>query len=557
MDITPRIAPDQDEFGEDVIIDLKKYFYLFWDKAWLILLASVLAAAAAYFVSIRLTPVYQADATVLIEVPSFNTTEVSAITAAERLTRTYSEIMTNTNVLMQMIDRLGMSLKPTELKDMIIVQPQPNTQLIDIKVESTDPEAAAVIANTLVDVFAQEIVLMHTRRYQNSLTNLENQMMDVEAKLLLYKTQLASAASQAERDRLESKIAENQGIYAGLLRSYETIRLTEAQSMISVILIEPAFPPQIPTRPRVRMNSALAALSGLIISSGGIFLAEALDDRLKTPDEITDKLNLPVLGLIDSHDIENGNKLISAAQPRSPITEEYRTLRTNVNFASVDHRLRCLLITSAEPGEGKSTIAANLAVVLAQSGLNTGIIDCDLRKPSIHTFFGLNNYIGLTSLFKDAGNHHIKDFWQKPFGRLEVLTSGPLPPNPSEILGSQRMKKVLEMLRKEFDILVIDSPPVLAVTDAVVLAQLVDGVLLVVQPGKTKLKTIQTMLKELRLANANILGVAIKFMGGKSGRRYSRRYGYYNREKYDHYYQAGVDNSEPHKHIDQKDFDVP
>lgn len=539
MELDPRNIPTQDEFD---VIDLRKYFFLLWEKAWLILLALILAGAAAYFVSIRMTPVFEANTTVLIEVPSFNTTEVSAITAAERLTRTYSEIMTNTNVLTQTIDRLGMSLRPSDLKEMVTVQPQLNTQLIDVSVESTDPIAAAVIANTIVDVFSQEITQLQARRYQTSLVNLETQMTEVESQIFSFNNQLQASGNEAERDRLESKLAEYQGIYAGLLSSYETIRLSESQSMISVIMIEPALAPEEPTKPRVMMNTALAALVGMLLSAGGIFAADALDDRLKSPEDITDQLGLPVLGVVDTYSLKNGNQLIAATHPRSPITEEYRTLRTNVQFASVDRQLKSVLVTSAEPGEGKTTIATNLAIVFAQAGINTYMIDCDLRRPDLHTRFDLSNHIGLTTIFYRLGSQKIEAYWQKPINSLNVLTAGSLPPNPAEILGSKRMQELIEKVKENADMLVIDSPPVLAVTDAVVLAPQVDGVLIVVQPGKTKMKAARAMLSELRRANARILGVAIKFMGGKGRRNYARRYGYYARSKYDHYYQGNMDD---------------
>ena len=538
MDFTHINVPDQGEFD---VSDLKKYVYLLWEKAWLILLVLIVASSAAYIVSIRTTPVFEANSTVLIEVPSFNTTEVSAITAAERLTRTYSEIMTNTNVLAQTIDRLGMAIRPSQLKGMITVQPQPNTQLIDIKVESTDPQAAAVIANTLVEIFTQEISNLQARRYQTSLANLEIQLAEVESQILSFNTQLQEANSEAERYRLDSKIAEYQGIYAGLLGSYENIRLSEAQSMIAVIMIEPAYTPENPVRPRVLMNTALAGMVGILLSAGGVFAYDALDDRLKTSEDITEKLKLPVLGLIDSYDTKDGKELIAALHPRGLVTEEFRTLRTNINFSSVNKQLKSLLVTSAEPREGKTSVAANLAIVYAQSGLNTALVDCDLRRPNLHNLFDLNNHVGLTALFHHMGGQQAEDCWQQSFNRLNVLTAGSLPPNPAELLGSQRMKKLIEVLKKESEILIIDSPPVLAVTDAVILAPLVDGVLVVVQPGKTRLKAAQDMLAELRRANANILGVAINFMGGGHGKRYSHRYGYYARSKYHRYYQAGED----------------
>jgi non-specific protein-tyrosine kinase len=201
-------------------------------------------------------------------------------------------------------------------------------------------------------------------------------------------------------------------------------------------------------------------------------------------------------------------RLIAMTSPRSPIAEAYRQLRTNIQFSSLDKPLKTLLITSTNPEEGKSTILANLAVTFAQTGSRVTLVDCDLRRPSLHQIFGLSNGSGLTSIIVEAG---AKEFPYQECGvpNLRIIPSGPLPPNPSELLGSRRMSEVIEALKADADYVLFDSPPVVAVTDAAVLAAKVDGVLLVVYAGKTRREMAKKARALLDKVNANLLGVVL------------------------------------------------
>jgi polysaccharide biosynthesis transport protein len=526
---------------QEMTIDLKRYLFLFWQWAWLIIIVAFLAGLTAFFLSQRITPTYQASATGLIEVPSGTMGESTALFASERLGQTYSQIMTNTAVMEQTISWLGMEMTPRQLAGMISVQQVQNTQLLRVSVVSIDPNAAAAIANTVVEVFSNEIQNQQARRYELSKTSLEARMTDVENQIDEFRDQLLTTSAQEDVERLEAKIVQYEGIYFSLLNSYEQIRTAEAQSMISVTLIEPAAVPNSPFRPRVFNNVVLAALTGSLMTVGGIFALDALDDTLKSPDDIRDKLELPVLGIIDefSQDEDNGAGLITMKKPRSPVSETFRILRTNVQFASIDKELNSVLVTSAEPTEGKTTIASNLAVVFAQSGRKTMLIDADLRRPNLHKKFNINNSRGLTSIFYQRISYNIDNddlVIKSPIENLQVLTTGKLPPNPSEILASSKMKHLIERITKETEMVIIDSPPVLAVTDAVVLSPLVDGVLIVVASGKTSVTAARNMIEQLERSNAKILGVVLKFKDG-GGRRYARRYGYAVRDQYKRYYQ--------------------
>ncbi|PAD67847.1 capsular biosynthesis protein [Bacillus sp. 7586-K] len=200
--------------------------------------------------------------------------------------------------------------------------------------------------------------------------------------------------------------------------------------------------------------------------------------------------------------------LISLTNPKSPIAEQFRTIRTNIQFSSVDKELQTIIVTSSGPGEGKSTNTANLAVVFAQQGKRVLLIDADLRKPTVHYTFRTENHVGLSNVLtrqltlEEAVSTTAQE-------KLWVLSSGPIPPNPSELLGSKNMQVLLEQAKEEYDVIVIDTPPVLAVTDAQILANLADGVVLVVSSGKTERDSAKKAKELLESAQAKILGVVL------------------------------------------------
>lgn len=211
-------------------------------------------------------------------------------------------------------------------------------------------------------------------------------------------------------------------------------------------------------------------------------------------------------------------QLVALRDPRSPAAEAYRALRTNIQFSSLDKQLRTILATSTSPDEGKSTTIANLAITMAQSEQRVILVDCDLRRPSLHTMFGLPNDEGLTSLILQEGGRIPVQKTEVP--GLVVLTSGPLPPRPADILGSKRMEAVIEQLRNHADIVLFDTPPVNAVTDAAVLATKVDGVLLVFRAGATKRDRAREARRLLDKVNANIVGVVLTDVKGEDSYSY-------------------------------------
>jgi capsular exopolysaccharide synthesis family protein len=216
-------------------------------------------------------------------------------------------------------------------------------------------------------------------------------------------------------------------------------------------------------------------------------------------------------------------KLITSKNSKSPISEAFRTIRTNIEFSSIDHKIKTILVTSTEPGEGKSVTVANLGVTMAMAGKRVLVIDSDLRNPTIHKIYEITNDDGLTNLLV---NPDIKptDILVSPYPNLYFLASGPLPPNPAELLGSQKIHQLFDTLKNEFDLILVDSPPVLAVADASILASYLDGVILVAASGQVSKDHILSARDQLQKVKANILGVILNKVPEGSGSYYNYYY---------------------------------
>ena len=315
-------------------------------------------------------------------------------------------------------------------------------------------------------------------------------------------------------------------LYSTLLSNYEAVRLARLQNTPNVVQVEKALPPTIPVQAGPLRNIILGALLGLLLTGTIAFILEYMDDTLKTPQDIANVLGLPVVGYVVNEsgmDKTDGTPYVSA-NPRSPMAETFRTLRTNLEFASVDKSLKTILITSPGAGEGKTTVATNLAAVMAQANKRVILLEGDLRRPRVHRALGMSNQIGLSDVFR--GQMDIRDVARySKVKDLAVITSGSLPPNPAELLGSARMAQILARLVDSASVVIIDSPP-FVVADSTVLAAKVDGVLLVLQPGKTHAEAAKTMLAQLNRAGAHVVGVVLN----RVSRKTSSYYGYYRYE---------------------------
>ncbi|MFQ5409291.1 MAG: polysaccharide biosynthesis tyrosine autokinase, partial [Anaerolineales bacterium] len=346
-----------------------------------------------------------------------------------------------------------------------------------------------------------------------------------------------NAIEEAALMRLQDELTQFRQSYTSLLQSFESIRLAESQSISNVIIVEPAQVPDAPVRPRTLLNTALAAVVGLMLAVGVVFLIEYLDDSIRSPDQVLAALGVPVVGVVARVDGMSEHLMpIAREQPRSPVAEAYRGLRTNIQFAGVDKPIKMLLVTSAGPAEGKTTTAANLAVVMAQAGLQVTLVDADLRRPGSHRMFGRPNRNGLTDLMLKSTNGMEGVLQETGVNNLNLVASGTIPPNPSELLGSQKMAAILQDFAEMCDMVIVDSPPALAVTDAVVLSRAVDGVLLVVDSGTTSIGAAAQSKAQLDQVGAQVLGVVLN-------RVTARRGGYYYEYYSGRYYSADGDRA--------------
>ncbi|RMF69248.1 MAG: polysaccharide biosynthesis tyrosine autokinase, partial [Calditrichaeota bacterium] len=306
--------------------------------------------------------------------------------------------------------------------------------------------------------------------------------------------------AQLERNR---KVDEN--LYMMMREKYEESRITQAGQIGKVRILDRALPPATPISPRVKLNLILGLIMGLGLGVGTAFARDFLDVSIRRVEEI-EEMGLTVLGAIPKIDpyLLNGSRsserefrgkngkdeagqirLVTHFKPKSPVSEAYRTLRTNLQFSESEHNLHSFLVTSTGPGEGKSTTITNLAITVGMQGKRTILVDADLRRPVLHKVFGLERNLGLSNILVQKAS--LDSVIQATGVRnLEVITSGVLPPNPAEMLGSNRMQELIDALRQRYDLCLFDTPPLIAVTDAAVLGKMLDGVLLVVKAGQTR-----------------------------------------------------------------------
>jgi succinoglycan biosynthesis transport protein ExoP len=521
-----------------------EYAQLFWHWAWLLVLAAMIAGGAAYYLTNRQPRVYQSTSLVMVNSASGSQYDTSSsIYVGVQQASAYVKTMTTKPIIDAVSKRLGFIVDSKNIQ----VQQVATTQLINVTVTDMDPQRAADIANTLVAVFADQVLADQTSRYADLKTNLETELADLNALIASVNAQLiqlsikstpaspgsptptVSPADIQTKAELQTTLSQYQQNRSYLVTSYQQYQLSEAQSTSTIIQKDPAVANPIPVQPQPIRSALLAAVVGFMIAAGIIFLITFLEDTISDPEEITRHWGIPVLGLITSYNSEQ-NPIITLSQPRSPVSEAYRSLRTNLQFAGVNAPLRTVLVTSPSPSDGKTSVVANLAAVIAQNEKEVMTIDADLRRPRLHKVFQLTNRIGLSDYFirpQDRLNGVVKATNLKG---LCVITSGSLPPNPSELLGSEKMTEVITLLSQQFNMILFDSPPLLMVTDALVLAPRVDGVILVINPKITKRGALKHSIEQLKRVNANLLGVVLNNVKVERSQYYYNRNYYYGKQ---------------------------
>ena len=509
--------------------------------AWLLAAAVLLSGGAAFLVSSALPKVYSASVTLMVgQSLQATSPDYNGLLASARLSQTYANLVDTEPVLSKVIDREQLNTTTDQLGQAVKADAPADSSMITITVEYADPGHAAAIANAIADELIAESPAVNGR---NSAVQsfVDQDLASVQQQIEAAQAEAQSLSGLATRTPgQDARLQALQGQLVSLHNTYSTLLGFSSTSGTSLLtVVNPALPPTTPSSPRVLLNTVLVALAGLLLAVGAAFLMEYLDDTLKGVGDVEDAVGLPTLGAIIRMQGDSKRapmyRLASILYPRSPAAEAYRTLRTNLEFASIDAPARRILVTSSIPGEGKTTTASNLAAVFAQAGQSTILVDCDLRKPDIHTIFGLQNVDGLTSLLLDEGTT-VDDVAQAcEQENLRIVTTGPLAPNPAELIRSARMKAVLDLISASADYIVIDSPPLQAVTDAAILSSMVDGTVLVVDAGRTRRAAVCNGRDALAKVGARVLGVALNRLSKSMSGDY-----YY----YDYYGGYGSDGKE-------------
>jgi capsular exopolysaccharide synthesis family protein len=498
-----------DEGGSE--LELRDYLRVLRRRKWVVVLAILVAVGASIGLSQLQTPRYAGTAELLLQA---RTTEslFNPVTGQRadptRAVQTEIRVLESQPVRDLVRSRLGKAPR-------VSGRPIGQTDVIEVRVESADARLAADAANA----YARGYIDF---RREQAVNDLFEASRSIEERVAQLQAQIA-AAPEAQRpslERLQSFFREE----LDKLQVQSELKTGGAQVVREAAIADSPFSPK-PVR-----NGILAFVLGGILGIGLAFFFEYLDDSVKDKDELERATALPVLGLIPAvtaWKAKEQPRIVSISEPASPAAEAYRTLRTAVQFISLDKPVRAIQITSPSAQEGKTTTLSNLGVALARAGHEVVIICCDLRRPRVHEFFGLANSVGFTSVL--LGEAPLSAALQRVPGvdRLSVLASGPLPPNPSELLSSRRAGEVLAPLKAEGRIVLVDSPPILPVTDALVLSRWVDATLMVCSAAETSRKEAARAVELLRQVEAPLVGTILN--GVKPDEGYG--YGYYYRQR--------------------------
>lgn len=502
-------------------MELRDYFAVVRRRKWTIILAVFVVAATALGMSSLQTPVYEGRARVLLEPSQSLFGENTPIGPSQ--VRTEIEVLTSAPVAQLVREKMGAApdVSAEQLGD---------TQVMVVRAEATDRQRAAAIANA----YAESYIEYRRRQAIDNLSAagqaIQARISDLDRQIAEYDaanpppTNLPPGTAQTrspERENLESQ----RFFFRQKLEQLNVdVQLKNGGSQ----LVAPAEPPEAPIRPQPMRNLILGVVAGLIFGGAIAFLLEHLDDSIKVKEDVErvarDVAVVGVIPLVPGWKNRNETRLVARADPSSPAAEAYRTLRTSIDFVGLDRSIKTLQITSPSAGEGKTTTIVNLAVTLAQAGRRVIVVSCDLRRPRIHQFFGLPNAVGFTSLLLQEAelSSVIQNVRDEP--RLKIVTAGPLPPNPSELLASRRTSVVLEELKTAADIVLLDSTPVLPVTDAAVLASKVDATMMIATAGTTSKKALARAFELLRQVNAPIVGAVLNAATAEDPYVYSYSY---------------------------------
>lgn len=514
-----------------------KFVAVWW---WLILASVLVAAGTSYYTTSQSPKIYQSRTTLLVGQSLRSvSSNYGEFYTAEALAKSYADIATREPVLQGVLTALNLPWRLESLKAMVNARPIAGTQLVEVAVIDTDPERAKAItaefANQLIKQGPagadtelrdqRKFAIEQTVKLKANIEKAENEVLALDDTISKSNSARQIQDARTRQETLRSQVSSWQATYAQMLVS------VDAGAPNQISLVERAQVPTSPIGPNVSTNVLLASLIGLMLGLGAAYLLDFLDDTVKTADDVTDGFKRPVLGAIPSIGKAKDpypSRLAVTKEAPSAALEAFRVLRTNLQFASVDAPARSIMVTSAKPLEGKSVVTANLAVSLAQTGRSVILVDADLRRPRQNRVFEVPNDIGLSTVLGNV-DARVEDYLvqSRVDPNLRILPAGPTPPNPPELLGSKRMKGLVEQLAGMADIVVYDTLPIAELADAASLGGHMDGVIFVMRSQRTRRGAAQRALDVLARTNVRILGVVLNGMPLSRGGSY---YHYYGRE---------------------------
>jgi capsular exopolysaccharide synthesis family protein len=513
----------------------------------MLLVLPMLAVGAAVVFTHEVPPTYESQATLLVRPaqPISSLDPSSSAVTADQVAHTYAQLMTQRPLLEKVIADLKLDTTPEALVHEVKVTPQSNTTVLTLTVQSGDATRARDVANKLVEAFIaqtkdlqQNQVKQYTAKIDAQLDQLKGQIQKEQQRIdelqggptgptglpLRPSSQpRLTSDQQAELVSLQQQVSLDRTQYNEITRNETDIAVNVARATDSVVVISPAVTPKSPTSPKLWLNVLVAGVAGLAAAVLVVVLLEQLDQSIRSSEQLVERVGLLPLASVPAWSArKRGEKELVAMHEDPSLGESYRTLRTNILFSAIDRQLRTISITSALPKEGKSRTAANLALVLAAAGHSTLLIDCDFRRPSQHRLFGRLQNVGLADLMLREVSEsevitpveHVQNLW--------LLCSGPTPPNPSELLASARMRDLLSRLTETFTYVIIDTPPVNLVADALVLGTYTDATLLVVEHGRSRYPAVRAAKESMERVGAKLLGGVLNKVPAREG------YGYYN-----------------------------
>jgi len=557
-------------------MELLQYWKIVRKWWWLIALSTLLFGIGGIFYAQRQVPIYSTTTTLIINPAAPSALlPYAADYSVQSLASTYTEFMRTLSFAKIVAEQMGGGISEGQISDGLSLRYVEGTQIFRITATLTDPVQAQSLANTAASVLINEniarqksqqeqlqtqlntaanqelerltelhSVLQQEADYYNeqiksldgAIKSRENSPRSVEGDALILQMKEELITARTARIEVLGSLAQTQATLASSANTGST-------NVDTAVVIDLAPLPAAPQPGQTRQLIILAFLGGLMAGAGLAWLLEYIDYTVHTPEELDTHYGIPTQGAIGLMSLQSNKRdrasgLVAVLEPRSPIAEAFRALRTSVRMANAVRPMRHLLITSSGPGEGKTFVAANLAVSLAQEGKRVILVDCDLRRPQLHKVFGMQAEPGFTNWASDPKLTLAQVLKPSIVPNLQILTCGTIPPNPSELLGSARASELFQLLGEHADIVLYDTPPAATVTDAVILASQMDGVLQVVRAGTTRIDLVQRCKVLLERTNVHILGPILNGVG-ISDLGYYANYYYYGS-----YYQGKTGNSQ-------------